>query len=1115
MPCIISCAVHHLVCRASSRVPCNHRNLRDNQLTGSIPAAVGNLKNLTSLWLSGNRLTGPIPPSIGSLTNLTRLELYQNELEGSIPESIFGLESLIWLDLSANRHTGTISSSISKLTKLFSLSFANNQLYGSIPATITDLKQPFFLDLSHNSLTGPLMYLAGFSDLSSNYLTGLLSSPECERHTLFANCLTPHEECSFQVQRPAAACAAFCGVSNTSAACGGSGMCYPDGPGLVPTCLSCAPGFVQLGGNGCVGEGLVRSFSMSGPILPPYTVLTKGTQRETAGRFMAKPVALFAYPGPGGLSSGCGTELPFKVNFTFSLIPQYGTAGSNGFAFVISAEAKVGSPDGVGYGGMGARSIAIEFGTRGDEKHGDESSQHVGLNIKGVEESVVAQVPPFTLTDTNAYTAWVDYEPGSPGTIRVFLNDSKTKPEEPLLQGELALCEVLLAGGQQRAGGKEETGGKQQQAFFFGFVASTTEEPFQLHGIIDSSVHTGIPSRKPGRIKGQARGLALSVTTYAPPRASPLSRYVSADFVAAASRQDSWRIRAFHSWASLDFLAWPVKNQNDCNASWAYTVVASVEAAYGIAGNQSAPQLSVESLFAAMGLIGTNKSTAGGSPTDAFEKLVTLEGSSGLTGDSDPATRYPVQAFERTLFKGYVGLMLAVQRQPVVAHIEASAATFAMYDGTFKYRDPQCYTGNLNHVVLVVGYFITSDDSSPNHIAPPFWIIRNSWGEEWGDSGHMRMDIQGGDGVCGINVLPGIYPIVKIPEDPCAQGSYRGDEDAKPSMNPCGGFACKATTGSSNTCNCSISGVATQPFVEIANGNGSNTCAYVDACGSYLKNPCYVGTCINDGRGAYSCICPPNYIASRDVFNFPTCDPANATATSMTVSGDNWWCSDVYLLVGLTMDQFTLQNAAMDCSHPLPKGSALQLGGTPATPCTAFFYALNEATCASMNVNVNEGSLASLNPGLNCSQPIKAGRSLCLERNAAFAYTVPQCQQYGMLTPQDTCIRLMLKAIKDQWNPLVELYRINPGLICSLTIPSSASVVGSKIGVQICLRADYWSIKSRVCKKGRVKPISPSLACSAAYRFYSGDTSTATSKFLYYNGMPCSGTVGSKFICVP
>ncbi|CAI5498462.1 unnamed protein product [Closterium sp. Naga37s-1] len=126
------------------------------------------------------------------------------------------------------------------------------------------------------------------------------------------------------------------------------------------------------------------------------------------------------------------------------------------------------------------------------------------------------------------------------------------------------------------------------------------------------------------------------------------------------------------------------------HACWAYAVVASVEAAYGIAKNQSAPWLAVEALFALMGLSNSDKCSAGGSPTEAFEKLVALDATSGLPGDSDPVgptargrgmvTRYPVQAFERAQFKGYVGLVLAVQRQPVVVHIEVSQS-FMQYDG--------------------------------------------------------------------------------------------------------------------------------------------------------------------------------------------------------------------------------------------------------------------------------------------------------------------------------------------------------------------------------------------------------------------------------------------------
>ncbi|CAI5473407.1 unnamed protein product [Closterium sp. Yama58-4] len=789
--------------------------LNDNQLTGSLPGSIGNLKNLVSLDLSSNRLTGPIPPSISGLRNLRILHMEKNELEGSLPGSLFTLTNLLWMELSMNKLAGPVPSTISKLSNLWSLrlhsnqlvgtipdtirsltalvylSLAYNQLYGTLPASLSQLTVLRECDLSHNYLTGPLEIITEIRmDVANNYLSGAISEPTCTHHNIIANCFALTSACSADLlQRPAAECAAFCGITNTTSACEGHGTCYPNGPSLVPTCMWCDPGFLQLQGNTCIAEEWVNTLPVSSAILPPFTILTKGTKRETAGKFMAKPVTLFAYPPGLSQAQGCGVELAFAVNFTFSLVPESGIIGSNGFAFVIAAKAKNGN-------------------------HSDVSRQHVGLNINGLDRSLVAEVSPYTLTDGNAYTAWVDYQPGDPGTMRVFLADSRTKPEEPLLQEEFSLCAVLQ-------------GGVRQGAFFFGFVASTTEKPFQLHGIVRSAVQTGFFTLKSVRIKEQARGLALSSGTYAPARAGPFLRYVSTDYELASNDEDSWRIRDFHTWNSIDFLGWPVKDQANCNACWAYAVVASIEAAYGIARHHSAPQLSVEPLFAAMGLADQDKCSAGGSPTEAFEKLVALDAGSGLTS----ATKYPIQGFERTSFKGYVGLMLAVRRQPVVVHIEASADTFVSYDGTFKYQDPECYTGNLNHVVLVVGYFINRNDGSQNRIAPPFWIIRNSWGEEWGDRGHMRMDIQGGDGVCGINVLPGIYPIVKIPGDPCSSNSYRGDQDMS-GMNPCGRFRCNAVDDTSYTCTCTIEGAARQPFVEADNGNGASTCAYGELEGS-------------------------------------------------------------------------------------------------------------------------------------------------------------------------------------------------------------------------------------------------------------------------------------------
>ncbi|CAI5467701.1 unnamed protein product [Closterium sp. Yama58-4] len=1031
-------------------------NMAYQQLKGSIPASIGNLVQLQYLVLNDNFLSGSIPDAIGRLRNLNYLYLNGNELT-DVPQSMSGLYQLKEVNLAENLLSGSLPKVFEKLNLLVFLSLASNQLAG------------VFTGLSVSSSISAL-------DLSNNYLTGQLNEWQCNNIKLAETRVCPQ----------------------------------------------------SAGDLLCAGSVGIRE-------LVEPTILTKGTEEATTGVFTAGRFDVATYQT---VTDGCGADLPIRVEFTFFMFPSAGgtSKAGQGLAFVISATNAAGTGGeggGVGYAGMDARSIAVEFDTFTDAAHGDMPGHHVGLNTGGSATSIKAVRSPFTLNNQRTYTAWIDYkpgDPGGPGTLSVYLAASGDKPETPLLESPLSLCDVLQPSEMDRW-------------FYFGFVASSVAPYQQQHAILVSFIETGLtvptPSKPvPSSVISPAYGLSVSQTTFRPASASPFTRYVSAAY-ALSGQQDAWLLRDPSSW-DVPWLSWPIKDQDDCNACWAYAVVASIEAAYGIATNKAAPQLSVDSLFAAMGLTTQSKKcTKGGSPTEAFEKLLALP-KKGLTlatnnmtistniiasvlppSNRAPVKYYPVQGFERTRFKGYVGLMLAVQRQPVVVHIQASAPTFAAYDGTYKYLDPACYTGQLNHVVLVVGYSVVVGDSVQRHIAPPFWIIRNSWGAEWGYNGHMRMDIQQGDGVCGINVLPGIYPIVKIPGDPCGTSSFKADREFEPTFNPCGRFKCTALAKSNgNSCKCIIPTASLQPFVEVANGVGATTCVYADVCGSQLKNPCSVGTCINDGKGSYSCICPPDYIPSQTVDGFPTCDPAGSLATSLAVSGSNWGCADVHPLMGLTLTQFTQRNKALDCSKPLKLNAVLQLAGSPAVPCTAFFYVLAGDTCDSIAsyLRRNIDDLLSLNPGLSCEQGIKAGRSVCVERNPSFAFTVPQCLKYTTLTAEESCEVLLDRAGgykgvgASAWD---ELYRNNPGLVCSGALPPSASAAGSKAGLQVCLKAEYWPFTLGRCIKGRAKSVSPSLSCSGAYTFYGGASSAAAAKFSEYNGKACASNVGSKYICVP
>ena len=68
-------------------------DLRDNQLSGSIPLELGNLAYLQALGLGSNQLSGSIPSELGNLAYLQRLELRDNQFSGCVPVKLFDMTS--------------------------------------------------------------------------------------------------------------------------------------------------------------------------------------------------------------------------------------------------------------------------------------------------------------------------------------------------------------------------------------------------------------------------------------------------------------------------------------------------------------------------------------------------------------------------------------------------------------------------------------------------------------------------------------------------------------------------------------------------------------------------------------------------------------------------------------------------------------------------------------------------------------------------------------------------------------------------------------------------------------------------------------------------------------
>ena len=148
-------------------------DLYGNQLTGEIPAELGNLTNLTHLYLSGNQLTGEIPAELGNLANLQTLHLYSNQLTGAIPAELGSLPSLQSLWLQGNQLTGAIPAELGSLPSLEVLDLRTNQLTGEIPAELGDLTNLEGLWLASNQLTGEIpAELGNLTNLKYLYLSG-------------------------------------------------------------------------------------------------------------------------------------------------------------------------------------------------------------------------------------------------------------------------------------------------------------------------------------------------------------------------------------------------------------------------------------------------------------------------------------------------------------------------------------------------------------------------------------------------------------------------------------------------------------------------------------------------------------------------------------------------------------------------------------------------------------------------------------------------------------------------------------------------------------------------------------------------------------------------------
>ena len=207
-------------------------------------------------------------------------------------------------------------------------------------------------------------------------------------------------------------------------------------------------------------------------------------------------------------------------------------------------------------------------------------------------------------------------------------------------------------------------------------------------------------------------------------------------------------------WRDKDVVS-NVKDQGSCGSCWAFSTIANLEGLYALGKGEV-------KTFSEQLLVDCDTEDAGcngGLMELSFEWLAN---NGGFMLESD----YPYAGKQQTCKQdtskfvdmkvtGFVKLGDSTEEFSPVDEdeikeflyetgplaIALNATPLQLYmGGIFDVPDWLCSSSGINHAVTLVGYGTDSKD---------YWIVKNSWGKSWGESGYFR--IARGKGTCGIN----------------------------------------------------------------------------------------------------------------------------------------------------------------------------------------------------------------------------------------------------------------------------------------------------------------------------------------------------------------------------